>query len=228
MNTFSLIVIRRFLVAVLMLMLSLGWTMPACAETDAKTLDALLFATRFDDPERMQDLLDQGADPNAREPQRSETLLMVAIREKSDKIVAQLLKHPKISLEAHAGNGDTALMLACFTGDLNAARMLVQAGAEVNQPGWAALHYGAANGSVEILHFLIQQSAYIDAESPNKTTPLMMAVRFGQYDAAAFLISEGADVTLRNEAGFQAADFARETERSDLIGLFAPADSGNK
>ena len=41
----------------------------------------------------------------------------------------------------------------------------------------------------------------IDAESPNKTTPLMMAARAGHLSSVQCLIDEGADVTAKNELG---------------------------
>jgi len=185
----------------------------------ADTYEDLLFATRFNDAETVQTLLLQGTNVNTAEQQRGETLLMIAIREKSGKVVDLLLKQPQLQLEMHAKNGDTALMIASFLGDLELVQKLVNAGAEVNQPGWAALHYAAANGNTDLIDFLLSESAYIDAESPNKTTPLMMAVRFGKYDAANLLIEQGADITLKNDQGATALDFAMGVERNDLIEL---------
>jgi len=183
------------------------------------SIDDLIYATRFNDVDAVRDLLQQGADVNTTESQRGETLLMIAIREKSGKAIDLLLQSPKLQLEKRAKNGDTALMVASFLGSLETVQKLVLAGAEINQPGWTALHYAAANGSEELIDFLLSESAYIDAESPNKTTPLMMAVRFGKYNAANLLIEQGADIGLKNEQGLTALDFAMEIERSDLIEL---------
>jgi len=134
-------------------------------------------------------------------------------------VIDTLLSAPDIKLEQHARNGDTALMLASFLGNIDVVKKLVAAGAEVNQPGWSAVHYAAASGSVETLDFLLEHAAYIDSESPNKTTPLMMALRFGKYDTAKALIDGGADVSLKNDAGMTAMNFAEESERKDLISL---------
>ena len=200
----------------------LAFSLPVPQQAWADNVDDLLFAARFNAPDDLQELLDQGLSPNTREKQRGETLLMLAVREKANKVVAHLLKNPKTDIEAKAKNGDTALMLACFIGNMPAIELLLKAGAEVNQPGWAPLHYAAANGNPKLVHRLLEESAYIDAESPNKTTPLMMAVRSGKYDAAALLIQEGADVSLRNDAGYNASDFAKESGREDLVSLFSP------
>ena len=53
----------------------------------------------------------------------------------------------------------TALMLAAFGGSLPAVKILVEAEAEVNQPGWTALHYGAASGNTEPSGWSICRSA---------------------------------------------------------------------
>jgi ankyrin repeat protein len=86
---------------------------------------------------------------------------------------------------------------------------LINKGAEINRAGWTALHYAAASGSLPIIQRLLDESAFIDAESPNKTTPLMMAARSGQSAVVKLLLDEGADPTLKNEAEMSAADFAR-------------------
>ena len=62
---------------------------------------------------------------------------------------------------------------------------------------------------------LLEHSAYIDAESPNKTTPLMMAARGDHADVCRLLIDEGADPTLVNERDLTAADFATRVGDSE-------------
>ena len=181
--------------------------------------DDLICAVKFDDAPSVLHLIEQGADASITEPLRGETLLMVAIREGSMRVVDALLATRGIRLEAHARNGDTALMIASFLGNSTIVKKLVAAGAEVNQPGWAAVHYAAASGDVETLRFLLDNAAYIDSESPNKTTPLMLAIRSGKYDTAQYLLESGADIHLKNDAGMTALDFAVESERKDLISL---------
>jgi ankyrin repeat protein len=63
---------------------------------------------------------------------------------------------------------------------------------------------------------LLDHDAYIDAESPNKTTPLMMAARGGYRDVAEYLLSQGADLHAKNELGLTAVDFARAQGRLAL------------
>jgi len=95
-------------------------------------------------------------------------------------------------------------------------KSLIDKDAEVNKKGWTPLHYAATSGDVEIINVLLEESAYVDAESPNGTTPLMMAARGGSVDAVNALLTGGADPTLKNQLGLSAADFARQNNNTDL------------
>ncbi len=194
----------------------------------AAEIDDLFFAVRFNDVGTMQDLFRKGQDLNAKEPHRGESLLMMAIREKSFKVVEALINTPGIQLEAHANNGDTALMMASYLGQTEVAQKLIAKGAEVNQPGWTALHYAAASGKTELVALLLEHHAYIDTESPNKTTPLMMAVQFGKKTVVKLLLEEGADASLKNASGQTAQDFAKANRRDDILEVFAEFASQQK
>ena len=76
---------------------------------------------------------------------------------------------------------------------------------------------------LELLTGQARESAYIDAESPNGTTPLMMAARYGSEKAVQLLINEGADLTLKNQLGLTALDFAIEGRRPESIKLLQSA-----
>ncbi|MFZ6861027.1 ankyrin repeat domain-containing protein [Undibacterium sp. Ji67W] len=220
-SIFNFVVLKMFrtLVAQAMCGLFLLAGIHAGAAAANSSYDDFIFAVKFNDVTTVRSLLQRGMDPNSVDTLRGESALMIAIREKSMKVVDTLLSASDIKLEQHARNGDTALMLASFLGNVEAVKKLIAAGAEVNQPGWAAVHYAAASGNVETLSLLLEHAAYIDSESPNKTTPLMMALNFGMYDTAKMLIDAGADINLKNDAGMTALDFANKSERNDLISL---------
>jgi ankyrin repeat protein len=67
-----------------------------------------------------------------------------------------------------------------------------------------------------VVSFLLDRGAEIEARSPNGTTALMMAARYGAYDAAERLLARGADLRTRNDLGLNAADFARQGDREAL------------
>ena len=59
------------------------------------------------------------------------------------------------------------------------------------------------------MRYLIEAGADVNAESPNGTTALMMAVRGANADAVTMLVARGADVNHRNENGATALGWAR-------------------
>ncbi len=180
------------------------------APVHAGAYDDFFKALELDLAPSVQSLLARGIDPNTIEARRGDPALVFAVRNGSPKALAVLLNAKQLDLEARAPNGDTALMVAAYKGNREAVIALLEKGAEPNRPGWTALHYAASVGNVDIVRLLLEKSAYIDAEAPNKTTPLMMAARGGQTDAMKLLVDEGADTSLRNTLGMTAADFARK------------------
>ncbi len=174
-------------------------------------------AVKTDNISLLKSLLARGLDPNLVEPERGDTGLILALRDNSMRVVEVLLDARNIDLNVRAKNGDTALMIAAFKGNKQAVEMLLARGAEVNQTGWTALHYAAAVGNNDIVSMLLEKHAYIDAEAPNKTTPMMMAARAGHIMTVKLLLDEGADPTLTNELGMNAIDFARKYEHKDIV-----------
>ena len=179
-------------------------------------------AIKVDDVRTLQQLLNRGFDANTLDPQGQHGLL-VAIKEPSPKVVKILVDAPKIDLNTLNVLGESPLMLASLKGELELATQMVQKGADVNKTGWTPLHYAASNGHAPLIRLLLENHAYIDAESPNGTTPLMMASMYGSPEAVKLLIEEGADPLLKNQQGLTALDFANRGKRPDAIQLLSKA-----
>lgn len=194
--------------------LSLSGSIPGLAWAGA--YDDFFHAVQANDAAAVKSLFARGLDPNLIEGERGDTGLILAVRENSMDVFRVLLNAPGIDLEATARNGDNALMIACFKANKLAVQALIDKGAEVNRPGWAPLHYAATSGNNEIVQILLDHSAYIDAESPNKTTPIMMAARGGHILTVKLLLDEGADATLKNDLGMTAIDFAEKYNFKDI------------
>lgn len=205
---------RRHCIEALAITAIASW-MPAVVFAGAH--DEFFRAVKVDNAAAIRSLLERGLDPNIIEPERGDTGLILALRENSPKAFELLLNARGISLETKARNGDNALMIACYKGNRPAVEALIAKGAEVNRPGWTPLHYAAAIGNNDIVRILLDKSAYIDAESPNKTTPMMMAARGGHIMTVKLLLDEGADATLKNELGMSAIDFAEKHNHKDIV-----------
>lgn len=182
----------------------------------AGAYDDFFDAVKRDEPAKIKALVQKGFDPNTVESTRGENGLIVALREDSMKAFEFLLNTPSVDLNKRADNGDTALMIAAFRANQPAVKMLLAKGALVNQTGWTALHYAAASGSNEIVQLLLDRNANINALSPNKTTPIMMAAWNGHIYTVKLLSDKGADITLRNEQNMNVIDFALSNNHKDI------------
>ncbi|HWP19792.1 MAG TPA: ankyrin repeat domain-containing protein [Burkholderiaceae bacterium] len=197
----------------LMLAIVFAWLLPSSVRAGA--YEDFFAALARDDARAVARLLQRGFDPNTVDPQ-GRPALTIAMHEGSLRVAEVLIEHPQIDVNRLNTVGESALMLAALQGRLDWCQRLIERGAYVNKPGWAPLHYAASQSDVRLVQLMLDHHAYIDAESPNKTTPLMMAARYGSEDAAQRLLDEGADPTLRNELGLSAADFAKSVGRDRL------------
>jgi len=189
---------------------------PAAAREIDPEADKVAFfrAVQIDDDRAVKTVLARGLDPNLHDPERGETGLIIAMRNDAMKVAKLLLAQPGLKVDEPAPNGNTALMMAALQKNKPAVLALIEKGAQVNRPGWTALHYAAAAGDLDIMKLLLERHAYIDAASPTGTTPLMLAAREGQEDAVRLLLDEGADTTLKDRAWREnAAEFAVRAQK---------------
>ena len=178
-----------------------------------------------DDADAITALLRRGFDPDTRDP-KGQVGLTIALQNGSNKAFAALLASPKINVEARNAQDESPLMMAALKGNIDAVRALLARDADVNKTGWTPLHYAASAASPQhlaIIALLLENHAYIDAASPNGTTPLMMAAQYGSTDAVELLLNEGADPTLRNMLKLTAADFALRVSRTEAAEKIAAA-----
>jgi uncharacterized protein len=169
-------------------LLDAGADAKALATLDGETV--LMSAARSGNVEAVRMLLDHGADVNARERYKGQTALMWAAAERHSAIVKLLLergadwrvrsfdretKPPKLSAASSISpiprGGFTALMFTAREGDLESARIMLDAGVDIN------------HGDVD------------------NVTPLVAAIMNKQYTLAKFLIDRGADVTIVDAGG---------------------------
>jgi hypothetical protein len=178
----------------------------AAPQARAGAYEDFFDAIARDDAGTVRLMLLRGVSPNSPDRTRGPAIVL-ATREKSFAAAMALLDTPATNVNVRTAAGETALMFAAQYGELPLVKRLIERGAEVNQTGWTALHYAASTGQLSVVEYLLEKNAFIDALSPNQTTPLMVAAREKHLSVAQLLIKEGADPSLRNEAGMGAAEY---------------------
>jgi hypothetical protein len=189
---------------------------------NAGSYDDFFVAIKRDDPTAIKELLKRGFDPNTIDPSGRHGLF-IALQDGSLKAAEALIAWPKTQVEWRSAKDESPLMMAALKGHKELVRQLIARDADVNKPGWAPLHYAATAGQLEIMQILLDEYAFIDAESPNRTTPLMMAAQYGSTDAVKLLLEAGADPMMRNELGLTAIQFAERGNRRDAAEAIAAA-----
>ena len=183
-------------------------------------------ASRTGNADAVRLLAGHGADVNAQERSRGQTALMWAVAQGHHEIIDVLLAHgadmsarsrirPRM-MHADATNGSqydqgvvwnrggyTALLFAARHGDVEAARRLVDAGADIDDAaptGASALVVAAHSGHADFARFALGAGA-----DPNDIgagyTPLHAAILRGDLQMATALLAAGADPNARLERG---------------------------
>jgi len=190
-----------------------------------------LAATNADD--KMVDvLLKAGADPNATLPE-GETVLMTSVRAGVPAVVGRLLEAGAKVDARESFYGETALHWAAADDHADVLRMLVKAGAPVDERSgtqvfarrrngqsvlplgsWTPLMYATRQNAREAVTALLGLGADLNAQDPDGATALIIAILNAHYDVAGQLIDAGADVNLLDkEAGTGALYYAIDMDR---------------
>jgi len=128
-----------------------------------------------------------------------DTRLVDAARSKNAATVRTLLQQ-HLDVNSTAADGATALDWATHLDDVETAKLLIGAGANValpNRYGMTPLMLASTNGNAAILELLLNAKADPNTMLPEGETALMTAARTGKVDAVKALLAHGAKV---NEA----------------------------
>lgn len=176
---------------------------------------SLMVASRTGNPAVIEQLLAKGADINAHGARGQTALMWAAAEEHPEAVKALLAHHPDLHARSESwtdvmavaphGNleynraiphgNDTALLFAARVGNLAAAKLLVAAGANVNDMdawGVSATEFAAHSGFTDLVAFFLDKGA-----NPNSGkagfTALQIAVMRRDERMVSALLSHGAD-----------------------------------
>src|SRR5215471_5740976 len=143
-----------------------------------------------------------------------------------DKSALQTLLQQKADVNTPQGDGTTALHWAAYREDVEMARILIKAGADVKAAtrigGMTPLFMAAKTGNAAMVELLVNAGAEINQANSNGTTPLMLAAAAGKADAVKVLLEHGANVNAADLTNGQTAlMFAAAFNRDAAIKLLA-------
>ena len=188
----------------------------AFSSANAGAYEDFFLAVNRDDGDTVRSLLQRGLDPNSRSPE-GQTGLHLALRDRSQRVADALWASSTLDVDIVNGSGETPLMLVALRGDLAWVRRLVERGAKIHREGWSPIHYAATGNEPKVVALLLDRGAPVDAVSPNRSTPLMMAARYGAEGNVDLLLARGADRRLRNDRDLDASGFAKLGGREFLV-----------
>jgi ankyrin repeat protein len=125
------------------------------------------------------------------------------------------------AINAYSKDGFTALHFACYFGQPEAARLLLEKGAKVdavasNPTHVMPLHSAASSRNLEAARLLLKRGAPINARQQAGWVPLHAAAQNGDRDMVALFLEHKADVLLANDDGKTAAMVAREKGHTQI------------
>jgi ankyrin repeat protein len=134
--------------------------------------------------------------------------------------LADLVRLDPLAVNAFSEDGFTALHFAAFLGGVDAARVLIDADADVAAVSQNAMQVqpinSAAAGCSDVVALLLDAGAPVDAQQHGGYTALHEAALNGNDALVDVLLAHGADVALTDDEGTTAADHAERNDHAEL------------
>jgi ankyrin repeat protein len=133
----------------------------------------------------------------------------------------QCLRDARSAINSCSKDGFTALHFACFFGQPDAARLLLEHGAAVdavaaNPTQVMPLHSAASSRNLEAARLLLERGAPVNARQQAGWVPIHAAAQNGDRPMVELLLQHGADRKLVNDQGKTSAMVAREKGHAEI------------
>jgi uncharacterized protein len=141
--------------------------------------------------------------------------LWIALWNKDTPMVALLLKNGAEATQKFKGKETktSCLEIAAQEGLLEIAKLLVDAGADVDERGFRGhtpLRVACRNGHVELVKYFLSKGSEVDSRGEDGATPLEHAAGKGHLEIVTLLVESGADVNIQDrEKDFPLGEAAR-------------------
>ena len=133
-----------------------------------------------------------------------------------------LLKSDSQIFNTTNAEGFSPLTLACYKGNNEVAKFLIDNGSDINKqsPMGTPLMAAVVKGNLEISKFLLDKKADPNLADANQTTALIYAVQFKNIDITKLLLEYKADVSHKDNNGKTAFEYAVFSNNEQIINLF--------
>jgi len=136
----------------------------------------------------------------------------------------QCLRDDPAAIDSRSKDGFTALHFACFFGQPEAARLLIESGAAVdavaaNPTKVMPLHSAASARNLEAARLLLEHGAPVNARQQGGWVPIHAAAQNGDRPMVELLLKHRADPKLVNDQGKTSAMVAREKGHAEIAAL---------
>ncbi|XP_014908865.1 B-cell lymphoma 3 protein homolog [Poecilia latipinna] len=167
-------------------------------------------------------LLRAGADPAVLD-RHGQTALHLCCEYQLLECLSVLLSFSSSSpcLEIRNFEGLSPLHLAVLQGHRNLAKMLLDAGADINamdiKSGQSPLMHAVESNNADMVHFLIENGCDVNSQSYSGNTALHIACGRGQVDTVRLLLKSGADSSLKNYHNDTPVMVAKNKKITDVL-----------
>ncbi len=127
-------------------------------------------------------------------------------------------QNPKIINEINDA-GYSPLILACYRGNTEVAKFLINNGADLNYNNAMGTPLMAAvvKNNIEIVNLLLEKNVNVEQKDANGTTALIYAAMFKNHEIAKSLIKAKANYETKDNRGNSALDYAILADDDQLI-----------
>jgi ankyrin repeat protein len=216
---------------------NLGFSNGLLAQSIQDNLDSSLFAAiKANNLEQIKQLVKKGADINVQDENKATPLMWASYKGDVELVKFMIKKKADYTKKGviytnkeKTGYYGNLLCIAAGENKLELLNYLLEKckitiedkeydPETQKETGWTALQWAASKGNNEIIEFLLNKGANINANhTETKSTPLIYAIENKKYETVKLLINKGADVNIAKTSGWGALHYLARDNKKELL-----------